>query len=97
MKNIGLKSSDIGCHMDIATERDSIKKYMFLVTNPERKGNYSTAPLLGQVQGSFSFRWLSVGDRLGQGRVESLKVREAVVGWMKENRGLPSAETGGTL
>lgn len=44
------------------------------------KGKYTKAALLGQVQGSLSFRWLSLGDRLGQGRVESLEVREAVVG-----------------
>lgn len=56
---------------------------------------YSKVALLGQVQGSLSFRWLSQGDRLGQGRVESLQVREAVVGGMKENRELPSEETGG--
>lgn len=59
------------------------------------KGKFCKAALLGQVQGNLSFHWHAVGDRLGQGRVESLKVQEAVVGWMKENKGLPSVETGG--
>lgn len=61
----------------------------------KEKGKYSKAALLGQVEGSLSFRWLSLGDRLGQGRVESPEAQEALAGWMKENRGLPSAETGG--
>lgn len=91
------ESSGIACHADMATEWERKHRIgrSFWWQIWREKGKNCKAALLGKVQGNLSFHWRAGGDRLGQGRVESLKVQEAVVGWMKENRGLPSAETGG--